>query len=85
MIKKYPSEFLPKKIKVEWDKVAQGTKIYLIKDTTLKGMNGDPRHLKAGSYIINGFWADICGLGRGHSKGINDFCIQSKELENFLK
>lgn len=70
---------------VIWDKIRSGSKITLKEDMTLKGMNGEPRKLKAGNYFITGFWADICGLNQSNPNDSNEVCIQSPELSHFVK
>ena len=66
----------------KYTEVRAGSQIVLKQDTTLKGMNGDPRHLKAGKYFVNGFWADICGLSK-RSNTPNEVGIQARELVAF--
>ena len=68
---------------ISWQEVRKGSKITLRKDRTLNGMNAEPRILKAGTYYINGFWADICGLSFKKPNGTNDVCILSTELPAF--
>jgi len=67
----------------KWYEAPQGKKITLPADTTLKGMNGEPRELTAGTYYITGFWGDLCGLNRTNPNGENEVCIQSRELTTF--
>lgn len=66
----------------KWNEIRSGSRITLAKDMILKGMNGEPRSLKAGKYYINGFWVDIVGLSK-EKNNWNDVCIQSRELVNF--
>lgn len=72
-------------MQVIWDKIRSGSKIKLLEDKTLKGMNGEPRALKAGSYFITGFWGDMCGLNQTNPNGLNEVCIFSPELSNFIR
>lgn len=67
-----------------WKTVPRGTKIEMPETMILKSFNDEVRTVKKGYYYITGFWVDICGLSKKSGDQLNDICIKSTELTNFV-
>lgn len=70
----------------KWNEVRSGSKIKLLKDSDLYGMNGQIRHLRAGYYYVVGFWVDLCGLSQEKNDVYNEtsqVLIGNTELKKF--
>jgi len=74
-----------KQIGKRWDKIFRGSKVIVKKDYSYTGFQGVPRVLKAGTYYINGFWADACGLRTTAKDGLNEQVIPSASLQFFYE
>ena len=64
-----------------WDKVHRASKIHLMRDSTFPTFEGRTHTLKAGDYIIEGFYADVVKLQRDNV----DYCIPSIRLKEFYR
>lgn len=73
----------------DWDKIRAGSYIYLPYDRVFRGLcKGEKEVLKAGRYIINGFWADAVGLGKtlqDYRETNNLFAFFSVFLKQFYR
>lgn len=73
-------------VQEKWNEIKARSKIVLERDMKMMGFNDEWRDLKAGTYYINGFWLDMCGLATTLEKNRqcdNDVCIKSTELVHF--
>ena len=67
---------------MKWFEIRRGSKVTLNKKYTYKGLDKIKKELPQGTYYINGFWGDGCGLSRSLDE-LNEFVIPSKGLVYF--
>lgn len=67
---------------IKWYNVKRLSKVILNKEFTFKDMDNQNKTIPIGSYYINGFWGDVCGISLKQNT-LNDYLIPSRALIYF--
>lgn len=71
---------------IKWDDIRSNTKVILNKPFKFNGFDGVECLMPSGTYYINGFWGNACGLRTTHKiqeKSFNEFVINARDLVYF--
>ena len=67
---------------IKWDEVRKGSTVILLEDKEFPSFGGTKDLIKAGTYYVCGFWANVVGLSKTKDS-LNDFVFSADLLTEF--